>query len=212
MHALLIVRRGVVKIPEDVSFEQAAFVEPVNTCLKGVESLRLAPGETVLVIGQGPIGIILASLARRVGARVIASDLYQQRLTMSEAYQIRDTIDASALDLVQEVRRRTEGEISLTDIEDFTDAVMVQNAMPYRKLFDGRGAFGKYDDHDMMMLAARVSAYAAVERRGALAIVPSPEYFEMASRFINLAKSGRPARVFLDPDEALLWLEAQPEA
>jgi hypothetical protein len=89
---------------------------------------------------------------------------------------------------------------------------MVQNAMPYCKLFDGRGAFGKYDDHDMMMLAARVSAYASVEKRRALAIVPSPEYFELATRFINLGKSDRPARTFLDPDEALHWLEAQPEA
>jgi len=110
------------------------------------------------------------------------------------------------------VHARAEDEISLTDIEEFTDAVMVENAMPYRKLFDGRGAFGKYDDHDLMMLAARISAYAAVEKRGALAIVPSPDYFELASRFINLGKSGRPAQVFLDPDDALRWLEAQPEA
>jgi hypothetical protein len=109
------------------------------------------------------------------------------------------------------VRARAEGEISLTDIEEFTDAVMVEDAMPYRKLFDGRGAFGKYDDNDMMMLGARVSAYAAAERRGALAIVPSPEYIEMATRFINLGKSDRPARVFLDPDEALRWLEDQME-
>src|SRR5947199_6067367 len=58
-----IVRGGLLKIPYDVSFEQAAFVEPVNTCLKGVESLRLEAGETVLVIGQGPIGVVLAALA-----------------------------------------------------------------------------------------------------------------------------------------------------
>jgi L-iditol 2-dehydrogenase len=104
-----IVRRGLVKIPDGVSFEQAAFVEPVNTCLKGVEALKLEPGETVLVIGQGPIGIILASLARRAGARLIASDLYQQRLTISQAYQIRETIDGSGVNLVEEVRARTEG-------------------------------------------------------------------------------------------------------
>ena len=63
------------------------------------------------------------------------------------------------------VHARAEGEIDLADIEEFSDAVMVENAMPYRKLFDGRGAFGKYDDHGMMMLGARVSAYAAVEKR-----------------------------------------------
>ncbi|MCI0350307.1 MAG: alcohol dehydrogenase catalytic domain-containing protein, partial [Acidobacteriales bacterium] len=53
-----IVERGVVRIPDSVSFEQASFVEPINTCMKGIEALRLEPRETVLVIGSGPIGII----------------------------------------------------------------------------------------------------------------------------------------------------------
>src|SRR5215831_312545 len=44
-----IVERGLVKIPDPVSFEQASYIEPVNTCLKGIESLRLSKGETVLV-------------------------------------------------------------------------------------------------------------------------------------------------------------------
>src|ERR1700675_4346213 len=66
-----IVEKGTVPIPNGVSFEQAAFVEPVNTCMKGVETLRLEPGETVLVIGQGPIGLILAVLAKGAGVRVI---------------------------------------------------------------------------------------------------------------------------------------------
>lgn len=109
------------------------------------------------------------------------------------------------------VEARAEGDISLTDIEEFTDAIMVENAMPYRKLFDGRGAFGKYDDQDLMQLAARISAYASVERRGALAIVPSEEYIDLAKRFINLGKSGRPARVFTSPDDALQWLLEQPD-
>src|SRR2546430_2113245 len=71
-----IVKRGTVRIPEKVSFEQACFLEPVNTCMKGIETLRLQPDETVYVIGQGPIGIMLSVLAQRVGARVITSDLY----------------------------------------------------------------------------------------------------------------------------------------
>src|ERR1700741_3803815 len=51
-----IVEHGTVRIPDGVSFDQACFVEPVNTCMKGVVSLRLEPDESVLVIGQGPIG------------------------------------------------------------------------------------------------------------------------------------------------------------
>jgi len=104
-----IVRRGTVRIPEGVSFEQACFVEPVNTCMKGIENLRLTPGETVLVIGQGPIGIILSALAKRAGARVITSDLYPQRLTISTAFGLQLGIDASRTDVVKQVREQTEG-------------------------------------------------------------------------------------------------------
>ena len=102
-------RGGVVRIPEGVSFEQASFIEPVNTCMKGVETLSLRPGETVLVIGQGPIGIILAVLARRRGARVITSDLFPQRHTITKAFGLEENIDASTQDTVETVQGLTEG-------------------------------------------------------------------------------------------------------
>jgi len=104
-----IVREGTVRLPDAVSFEQACFVEPVNTCMKGVVSLALQPDETVLVIGQGPIGLILSVLAKRTGARVITSDLYPQRLTISESFGLDVTIDASRTDVTLRVREMTDG-------------------------------------------------------------------------------------------------------
>jgi L-iditol 2-dehydrogenase len=104
-----IVERGTVPIPNDVSFEQACFVEPVNTCLKGIENLQLRPEETVLVIGQGPIGIILGVLAQRTGAKVITSDLYQARLTIGASFGLRHAIDASRQKFVEVIREATEG-------------------------------------------------------------------------------------------------------
>jgi L-iditol 2-dehydrogenase len=104
-----IVDQGTVKIPQDVSFEQASFVEPVNTCMKGIEALRLQPGETVLAIGQGPIGIILSVLARRAGATVITSDLYPERLKIAKSLGLQNTVDASKDDVVNSIRGRTEG-------------------------------------------------------------------------------------------------------
>ena len=104
-----IVQGGTIPIPDDVSFEQACFVEPVNTCMKGIETLHLQGGETVLVIGQGPIGIILGRLAQKAGATVIASDLYPQRLTISKTYGLGSSIDASRADAVKAVREFTEG-------------------------------------------------------------------------------------------------------
>jgi L-iditol 2-dehydrogenase len=104
-----IVQKGTVRIPDGVSFEQACFVEPVNTCMKGIQALRLVPGETVLTIGQGPIGIILSVLARKAGATVITSDLYPERLRIGKSLGLESTIDASQTNVVDRVRELTEG-------------------------------------------------------------------------------------------------------
>jgi len=104
-----IVHKGTVRIPDGVSYEQACFVEPVNTCMKGIERLALEADETVVVIGQGPIGIILSQLAKRAGAHVITSDLYSQRLTIAASFRLQNGIDASRADTVQAVRKLTEG-------------------------------------------------------------------------------------------------------
>jgi L-iditol 2-dehydrogenase len=104
-----IVQQGTVRIPEHISFEQACFVEPINTCMKGIERLRLESGETVLVIGQGPIGLMLAVLAKRAGARVITSDLYPARLTIAKSFGLKLTIDGSKVDAGETVRGLTEG-------------------------------------------------------------------------------------------------------
>jgi len=69
-----IVERGVEIIPPGVSFDQACFVEPVNTCLKGVKQIDPQPGDVVAVLGQGPIGLIFTMMAVRCGARVVATD------------------------------------------------------------------------------------------------------------------------------------------
>ena len=104
-----IVRKGVVKIPSGVPFEQAAFIEPLNTCLKAVRSLKLSEDETVLVIGQGPIGIMLAMLAARTGAKVLTSDLYPSRHEVAAQFGLSHPIDASTEDVVAATRAASEG-------------------------------------------------------------------------------------------------------
>jgi L-iditol 2-dehydrogenase len=104
-----IVEHGTVRIPDGISFEQACFVEPVNTCMKGIEALRLRRGETVLAIGQGPIGIILSVLAKRAGATLITSDLYSERLRIGSSFGLDLSINASRTNVVDRVRQLTEG-------------------------------------------------------------------------------------------------------
>jgi L-iditol 2-dehydrogenase len=105
----IVANRGVVRIPDDVPFEQAAFVEPVNTVLKGVKLLNLASDDTVLVIGQGPIGLMHAVLARRTGARILTSDLYPERHAIAQRYGLKEPIHAGSENVVERVFEATEG-------------------------------------------------------------------------------------------------------
>ena len=75
-----IVEEGTVLIPEDVSFEEASFLEPLNTCLKALETAELEPGEVVVVYGQGPVGLLMMQAAAYEGARVIGLDFLESRL------------------------------------------------------------------------------------------------------------------------------------
>jgi len=104
-----IVGRGLIRLPDHVSFEQAAFVEPVNTVYKAIRNLALEPDETVLVIGQGPIGIVHAALAARTGAKVLTSDLYPERHRIAAQYGLDHPIDASKEDVVAVAHRESEG-------------------------------------------------------------------------------------------------------
>lgn len=105
----VVANRGVVRIPDGVPFEQAAFVEPVNTVLKGVKLLNLAPDDTVLVIGQGPIGLMHAVLASRIGAKVLTSDLYPERHAIAAKFGLRHPIHAGTENVVERVLAETEG-------------------------------------------------------------------------------------------------------
>ena len=110
------------------------------------------------------------------------------------------------------VHARVLGVIALKDIEDFSDAVVAQNALSYRKLFDGSQGDGTYTDEDVMALAARAAAYATLAQRGPLALVPRPGMgADLARRFINLGKFTGQAQIFDSAEDGLKWLESQSE-
>lgn len=99
---------GLIHIPDDIPFEQAAFIEPVNTTFKAVRLLQLAPDDTVLVIGQGSIGILLAALAAQTGATVLTSDIYPRRHALAARFGLHRPIDARG-DVVAAAKAATEG-------------------------------------------------------------------------------------------------------
>jgi L-iditol 2-dehydrogenase len=100
---------GVVHIPDGVPFEQAAFVEPLNTVMKGQKMLNVQPDDTVLVIGQGPIGLMHAALARRTGARVLTSDMFAERHAIASRFGLANPIHAGTENVVERVMAATDG-------------------------------------------------------------------------------------------------------
>ncbi len=78
-----IVEAGTVEIPDGISFEEASFLEPLNTCLKALETAELTPGEVVLIFGQGPIGLLLTQAARCDGCTVVGLDPMESRLRVA---------------------------------------------------------------------------------------------------------------------------------
>lgn len=104
-----IAARGVEKIPEGVSFEQACFVEPVNTCLKGFKQLDPQPGDLVVVLGQGPIGLIFTMMVARSGARLVATDTMSSRRNLARKFGATEALDPREDGLETLVRRMTQG-------------------------------------------------------------------------------------------------------
>jgi L-iditol 2-dehydrogenase len=102
-----IAERGMVEIPAGISFEEASFIEPVNTCLKAVEKARVAASETAVVMGQGPVGLLLLMLAKLAGATVLTSDPMPERRAASERFGAAAAFRPP--DLAAEVRARTSG-------------------------------------------------------------------------------------------------------
>jgi len=125
----IVANRGVVRIPSGVPFEQAAFLEPVNTVLKAVKLLNLAADETVQVIGQGPIGVMLAALARRSGACVLTSDLYPERHAIAAKFGLDHPIDAGTENAVERAFAATGGRGADAVILAVGGTALIQTAM-----------------------------------------------------------------------------------
>ena len=105
------VKRGTIQIvPEGLDPAFAAITEPVSSCVNAQEKGKVGSGDTVTIIGAGPVGCIHASLARTNGAsRIFIADISRDRLALAQAFEPDAVIDAGKTDLVETVRKLTDG-------------------------------------------------------------------------------------------------------
>lgn len=105
-----IVRRNMLEIPENVSFTDAALVEPLACVLRGIHETNIQPGDTVVVIGCGPIGLGFIRMLSVRGARLIAVGKRLSQMRAAERLGAIATFDAAEIDNpVALVKQLTEG-------------------------------------------------------------------------------------------------------
>jgi L-iditol 2-dehydrogenase len=98
------------EIPSEVAYEEAAITEPLACVLHGIEEARAKLGDTVAIIGAGPIGLLHLLTVRKMGAkRVVMIDLVDERLNFAEKLGADEIINGKTEDAVEKVRQLTGG-------------------------------------------------------------------------------------------------------
>ncbi|HLZ92922.1 MAG TPA: alcohol dehydrogenase catalytic domain-containing protein [Candidatus Acidoferrum sp.] len=117
-----VAERGIIALPDDVTFEEATFIEPINTIVKAVDKARVAAHETVLVIGCGPIGLQLLMVSKLRTPNLFTSDPIAERRAKSVTLGAIESFNPTNGKLVAAIQAKTEGRGA--------DAVLVAVAHP----------------------------------------------------------------------------------
>lgn len=190
---------GVLHIPRELSFDVAALIEPVACCMRALNKMHVNEGDTVLVAGAGPVGMMHALLLLEAGAKVTVSDISPERLKFAEREGVNSVIDAKK-DVPNLVKRETGGRgVDDAIVATGSSSAMAQCLRSIRKggqvcLFGvpPKGTVLDYDVSELYNAEQRVlTSYAAteVDTKAALRIIGgNPEGFgRLISHRIPLA-------------------------
>jgi L-iditol 2-dehydrogenase len=98
------------EIPHDISYEEAAITEPLACVLHGVEEAQVSLGDTVAIIGAGPIGLLHLLTVKKIGVqKTIMIDLVDERLDFAQKLGADETVNGRKADVVERIRELTGG-------------------------------------------------------------------------------------------------------
>ncbi len=131
------------RIPDEVSFEQAAFVEPVSVALHAVNRVPVAEGDTAVVVGAGMIGLLVLQALRIAGAEeLICVDLDERRLELAKELGADDCFSPDKCDPVREIMTLTDGLGADVAMEVVGITPTIQTAVKCLRLGGSLGAVG----------------------------------------------------------------------
>jgi len=117
------------KVPEDMNWRDVALVEPVSCVINGVRRSGIGLGDSVAIVGAGPIGLIWAALSKQAGAaKVIVSETVPARQEAARKVGADRVIDPTRIDVVQAVKAETDGGVDVA-VEVIGKPLTVQQAL-----------------------------------------------------------------------------------
>ena len=126
------------KVSNDVPPEEASFLEPLATVVSGAKKIRIAPGENVVVVGAGTMGLLNAQVAAAFGASVIVTELSEKKLARAREMGFARVVDARQADPVEAVKALTGGVGADVVIPAVGNAVAYAQAYDMLKRYRGR--------------------------------------------------------------------------
>ena len=173
---------NVYRIPDWMELEEAALIEPLACCVRGLYNVGIEPGDTVAVVGAGPIGLLMVQLARMWGAsRVYAVDLIDSRLSLAKQLGADAVFNPAREDVAEAVR----GEAGGVAIEAVGSSRAVELALKLARRGGRVLVFGVAPEWDEM----RLRPFELYEKE--LTVVSSYRSPYTFQRAVRIASSGR---------------------
>lgn len=171
-----IAQRGVEKIPDGVSYDRACFVEPINTCVKGVAQLGPQAEDVIAILGQGPIGLMFTMLVARSGATIVATDTMPYRRELALKLGASAALDPREAALEERIREMTGGRGADSVIVAASAPGIVEQAVRYSRA------------GSCILLFAQTSHQERIEISGADVCVGERTIFGSYSASVDLQK------------------------
>jgi L-iditol 2-dehydrogenase len=103
-------RGGILKLPVNVSFDEGAFIEPLATVIRAQRRVRIDEGDTIFIVGAGPMGLLHAMMAKvNKAGSIITSDISDFRVEFAYKIGVDYSLNSKKVDVVEEVRKLTDG-------------------------------------------------------------------------------------------------------
>lgn len=182
-----IVRQNLYKLAPTTSYIAAALTEPLACALHGVDACAISPGDTVIVLGCGPLGLLLVAIASLRGARVIVTGRGADRLALAAQFGAQTVIDVATLSLEQQC----EAALGYTEARRGADIIIEAVGTPETWTLATQLArpgglvnfFGGCPSDSIVHLATRPIHYSELTLKGVFHHTPA--YFAQALQLIQ---------------------------